>query len=78
VITTRHHEIQRVYVNDVAGRDLMLIGAVHMDLKNGKSIQGEFTARLVVHESYVGTENSRLAFSQVWADTAPFLAAMKD
>ncbi|KAI9836765.1 MAG: hypothetical protein M1819_000930 [Sarea resinae] len=77
VIETRRHEILKAYVADLEGRDVMLIGKVQMGLRNGKTVDSEFTARMVVDEASDESGSPRLSYSQVWADMGTLAAALK-
>jgi hypothetical protein len=55
-----------VYVHDTHGRDLLLIGRVGMGLANGKSVSGEFVARVLLDES-AEEGKPRIKLYQVWA-----------
>jgi hypothetical protein len=45
-VTRRRHKILKAYSANLAGDDLLFIGHVEMDFRNGKGVQGEFAGRL--------------------------------
>lgn len=66
-VASRRHTISRVYVNDAEGTDLMLVAVNTTGLKNGRSVTGEFTARIIVDQQSLDREQPRLRYVQVWA-----------
>lgn len=66
-ISSRHHTIQRVFVNDKDGCDLMLLGSIRMEFRNSKVVELQFTGRLVVRAESKAGENPRLELMQVFA-----------
>lgn len=67
MVISRHHTVQRVYVNDEAGCDLMVLGRVKMLFRNGKDLEMEFAGRLLLDaESQTGGQ-PRLKMMQVFA-----------
>ncbi|KAL2008852.1 hypothetical protein VTN00DRAFT_7046 [Thermoascus crustaceus] len=78
IIISRRHEIHRVFVADDKGHDLMLIGTIEIGLKGGRAVPGEFATRMVVDDASIRKGSPRLSFSQVYTDTAPLAAAMKE
>lgn len=78
MVISRHHTVQRVYVNDEAGCDLMVLGRVKMLFRNGKDLEMEFAGRLLLDaESQTGGQ-PRLKMMQVFADSAPAASALKE
>ncbi|KAK5210839.1 hypothetical protein LTR47_001560 [Exophiala xenobiotica] len=78
LITKRHHVIQQVFVNDKEGSDLMVLGRVEMEFRNGKSLEQDFTARVVVNLESKAAGTPRFELMQVFADSAPTLAALRE
>ncbi|OAL46314.1 hypothetical protein IQ07DRAFT_647307 [Pyrenochaeta sp. DS3sAY3a] len=75
LVVQRKHSVRRVYRhNDET--DLMLIGDVSMVLANGAKLDGDFAARIVL--ARVATGEARIKLYQVWADSAPVQAALKN
>ncbi|KAJ9255374.1 hypothetical protein DTO207G8_3130 [Paecilomyces variotii] len=77
-VISRRHEILRVYIGDDKGYDLMLIGTNMATLKSGYEIIGDFAARFLIDDESVRKGAPRLKLSQVYTDTAPMAAAMKN
>lgn len=63
-ISTRRHQVLRVYVADTDASDLLFIASVTMGLRNGKQVEGEFAGRLLIADA-TGS-NPRLRLYQVW------------
>ena len=55
----------RVYSHDADATDLLFIGYVAMDLKNGKHVAGEFIGRVTIANPQ--SDSPRLQFYTVWA-----------
>lgn len=52
----------------------MIVGEVEMGLKNGKTVKGDFVARMIVDAISLKRGHPRLELSQVWAvSDIPFL-----
>jgi hypothetical protein len=54
-----------VFSQNRRGSDLLLIGELHLDLINGKSLRTEFTARMVVAAASLEDE-PRFELYQTW------------
>lgn len=67
-MSRRRHRLIKVYSAGVDGHDLLFIGHVEMDFRNGRGVAGEFTGRLVIDqgESEQG-RHPKLLLYQVWA-----------
>lgn len=74
-IKTRRHEVAKVFVCNQECDDLMLIGNLKMELKNGNDVEGQFIARVQVEG--VDSTAPRMKFYTVWADSAPMVIAMQ-
>jgi hypothetical protein len=57
--------VVRVYAHDAKALDLLLIGNIEMGLTNGKTVRGEFTARVLLANAESG--KPRIKLYQVWA-----------
>lgn len=66
-VASRRHTISRVYAHDVDGTDFMILAVNTTGLKNGKSVTGEFTARIIVDQESLNRGQPRLKYVQVWA-----------
>ena len=64
MITSRRHEVIKVYASDAEGQDLMLIGKLVAAVGNGKEARIEFTARIVIEKTTIGL---RMKLYEVWA-----------
>lgn len=64
-IQKRNHHISRVYAQDQAGKDLLLIGDLTAETKRGVTVVTEFCARCLVDEKS-SAESPRLALYEVW------------
>jgi hypothetical protein len=62
---TRSHKLIRVYVFDSDATDLMVVGTVVQGLVNGKSVSGEWAARILLERGPVG--NFKIKLHHVWA-----------
>ncbi|KAF3009196.1 hypothetical protein E8E14_006300 [Neopestalotiopsis sp. 37M] len=73
-INRRNHEVLRVYTASSTYNDIMLVGRLIVDFKNGKQVDAEFIARIV----FAGTtgENLQANLYQVWGDSSPWSKAM--
>jgi len=56
-----------VFSNDQSGRDLMLIGSVKMLFVNGKHLDMQFSAELIVDAASHEAGKPRLSLMQVFA-----------
>jgi hypothetical protein len=56
--------VARVYASTAAGDDLLMIGKVDMDFKNGNSLTVEFIARIIVDDA--GSSEPRMKMYKVW------------
>ncbi len=66
-ISARHHTIQSVFVRDKEGLDLVVLGQVRMDFRNGKTVEQEFAGHLVVDAATKAAGSPRLELMQVFA-----------
>jgi hypothetical protein len=66
-IASRRHTISLVYAHDAKGTDLMLVAVNTTGLKNGRTVTGEFTARIIVDQHSLDRGQPRLRYVQVWA-----------
>ena len=60
IVKARRHEIERVYVHDAKALDLQLVVKVTMTLSNGKDIESEFIARMLLQEQPEGNVKIKL------------------
>ncbi|MCJ1303256.1 hypothetical protein MMC08_006064 [Hypocenomyce scalaris] len=72
---SRRHTILKVYTQSEKADDILLLGELTAEFKNGNSATGQFCARIVVG----GPETAKPQFRhyEVWADQTPFVSAMK-
>lgn len=63
-IDRRKHEILQVYTATSTYRDIMLVGRLTVDFKNGKQVTAEFIAR-IVFEHTTG-EDLQANLYQIW------------
>ncbi|OAL22385.1 hypothetical protein AYO20_11210 [Fonsecaea nubica] len=75
VISSRRHEVLKVFSADLDGSDLLFIGNVAMGLRNGNSVAGEFTGRLRIENPT--SSQPKLLLYQIWADSAPLVKALQ-
>ncbi|EXJ63366.1 uncharacterized protein A1O5_11687 [Cladophialophora psammophila CBS 110553] len=75
LFTARQHRVLRVYTHDKEGTDLLFIGHVAMDLKNGKHVAGEFTGRFTIADA--SSPSPQLKSYAIWADSGPLLKALQ-
>ncbi|KIW13564.1 hypothetical protein PV08_08752 [Exophiala spinifera] len=76
VIKTRCHKLIRVYAFDSSATDLLIIGSAVQGLANGKSVSGEWAARICLDQ---GAEDSvKIKSHQVWADFGGVLKAIQE
>lgn len=54
VIRKRRHQVLKVYVADIAARDLLLLGELEIELQSGQPINSHFAARLVLNDAEGG------------------------
>lgn len=66
-VALRRHTIKRVYAHDADGTDLMILAVNTTGLKDGQSVTGDFTARIIVDQESLSREQPRLKYVQVWA-----------
>lgn len=67
VIKTRSHKLMRVYAFDSDANDLLAIGSAVQGLANGKSISGEWVARIRFEEEQAAGGKLKIELHQVWA-----------
>ncbi|EXJ71832.1 uncharacterized protein A1O5_04333 [Cladophialophora psammophila CBS 110553] len=67
-VKARRHLINKVYVSDSKADDLLFIGHVTMNLRNGKEVAGEFTGRVKIANP---GQSPRLSLYQLWAVQSP-------
>ncbi|KAM5346083.1 hypothetical protein ACJ41O_009088 [Fusarium nematophilum] len=73
-IERRNHEVLRVYTASSNYSDILLVGKLTVDFKNGNQVVAEFIARVLFAE---GTESDpKATLYQVWGDSAPWAKAM--
>lgn len=65
IVSRRRHVVLNLFSANLRGDDLMFIGHVEMDFRNGKSVSGQFTGRLGVE--YTASQKPKLTLYQVWA-----------
>jgi hypothetical protein len=58
------HQLVKVYTSNDDGSDLLALGEASIVLSNGKKVDGNLIARLVLVN--VGTEDVRVKYFQVW------------
>lgn len=75
-VALRRHTIKRVYAHDADGTDLMILAVNTTGLKDGQSVTGDFTARIIVDQESLSREQPRLKYVQVWADPTALRKAM--
>ncbi|OAL49778.1 hypothetical protein IQ07DRAFT_65254 [Pyrenochaeta sp. DS3sAY3a] len=75
-VTSRKHEILRVYVHDATGHELVLLGHMQMVCLNGMNLDLPFSARVVVDDDSKA-QGRRLKLMQVFADSAPVAEALE-
>ncbi|OQV02895.1 hypothetical protein CLAIMM_08011 [Cladophialophora immunda] len=66
-ITARYHQICKVFVSDKECRDLFLLGAVKMGFANGKVVEADFSAHIVVDAQSAAAGRPRLELMHVFA-----------
>lgn len=64
VITSRRHEVVKVYASDPEGLDLLLIGKLTAGLGSGKEAEVGFVARIIMQETAKGLRMKRY---EVWS-----------
>ncbi|KAI8939892.1 hypothetical protein NX059_003621 [Plenodomus lindquistii] len=74
VIKKRRHTVRTVYIHDPECSDLMLIGDAEMGLADARSVNMQFTARIITGGD--ASSAPRIKMYQVWADTAAFAKAL--
>ncbi|KAL2851934.1 hypothetical protein BJY01DRAFT_208821 [Aspergillus pseudoustus] len=77
-VIARRHQVLQVFTNDPDGHNLMILGVVKMTLWNGQSLEMQFASRFVVDDNSLEGNNPRLSLVQVFADSSPLVAALKD
>jgi len=73
---TRKHEVLRVYSNKADFSDILFIGKLTAKFKNGNEASDEFVVRLVF-ENDPNVKPPIGKLYQIWADSAPWIKAMK-
>lgn len=77
-VSSRRHSVFKVFVNDAAGHELVVLGKLNQVMINGKELVLPFTGHLVVDAESHAAGTPRLKHMQAYADTAPVVAALKD
>ncbi|KAH7351464.1 hypothetical protein BKA66DRAFT_613678 [Pyrenochaeta sp. MPI-SDFR-AT-0127] len=73
-IASRHHRVLTVYSRGKEASDILLIGEIYATLVNGRTLNTEFTARLIVDNA--SGNDPRISFYKSWADSAPWIKAL--
>ncbi|EXJ79924.1 hypothetical protein A1O3_08209 [Capronia epimyces CBS 606.96] len=76
-VTSRRHVVKKVFAHDAAGHDLLLLAELEQGFVNGKSLLSPFVVHVVVDADSVKAGSPRFSYMQVYADTAPVIAALK-
>jgi hypothetical protein len=63
-VASRYHSIVKVFSATNDGSDLLMIGKAVLVLKNGKKLEGDFLARVVIEG--ITTSDQRMSFFQAW------------
>jgi hypothetical protein len=61
------HFILQVFTSDAAHRDLVILGSVNLDFKNGKSLVSPFASHVIIDKSSDEAGSPRLSFMQLFA-----------
>ena len=72
VIQSREHTISHVFAANSPATDVMVLGSVVIQLKDGSEVTGEFNSRLVLAD-----DGKRLKLAHSWADPTAMLEAFK-
>ena len=72
VIQSREHTISYVFAANSLATDVMVVGSVVIQLKDGSEVTADFNSRLVLAD-----DGKRLKFVQSWADPTAMLEAFK-
>lgn len=75
-VKTRKHSISKIYPFGDNSNEVMLYGTVDYVLKNGKDVTVEWAGRAVLTEER--DEKWKMHFYQVYMDSAPVAAAVKE
>ncbi|RMJ08347.1 hypothetical protein CDV36_012043 [Fusarium kuroshium] len=73
-IERRDHQVLRVFTASRAYSDIILVGELTVDFKNGKQVTAEFIAR-IVFEQATGSDPLKASLYQVWGDSSPWTKA---
>jgi len=76
VVTSRQHRILKAYTCTDDSSDLLCIGLAKMGLVNGKSLEGNFLARIVFED--IKSTNLKMKLFQVWGDSGPLIKALQE
>jgi hypothetical protein len=68
VITSRRHDVAKVYASDLKGLDLLLIGELTARVSSGKEAIVGFTARIIMQETANGLRMKRY---EAWSVSHP-------
>ena len=69
-VASRHHTVLKVFVNDEAGHELMVLGDLKQVMVNGKELVLPFTGNLVIDAESHATGKPRLRHMQAYAVSA--------
>jgi len=75
IMESRKHSILRVYTSTADFSDLLLVGSLTAKFKNGKEATDEFIVRLVFKGDT--STDPKASLYQIWADSAPWLKAIR-
>ncbi|KAF5026979.1 hypothetical protein F66182_1009 [Fusarium sp. NRRL 66182] len=73
-IERREHEVLRVYTASRSYDDVMLLGRITVDFKNGRQVAADFIAHILFEDTTGDKLKAKLY--QVWGDSRPWTEAM--
>jgi hypothetical protein len=65
MVASRAHQLVRIYVANSPATDLVVLGNFKIGLKDGNSVEFDFTARFVVSAPGTG---GKFQYVEVWTD----------
>jgi hypothetical protein len=75
LVTSRAHQLFRVYAADSPATDIVVLGKFIISLKDSNIVHLDFTARIITTNS-TSDEEPRFQSLQVWTDPTDMTAAM--
>jgi hypothetical protein len=75
IVASRAHQLVRIYAANSPATDLMVLGNFKIALKDGNSVEFDFTARFIISERGTG---GKFQYVEVWTDGTAMQEAVEN